>query len=83
MLTWTEPFAEAGVDYYVVYRSSAIFSTGDSLIGTTETQYIDPGAAGDTGTNYYYTVKVVDLLEQKSPFSNQVGEFDIDLISGE
>lgn len=83
MLTWTEPFSEAGVDYYVVYRSAAVFSTGDSLMSTTETEYTDPGAVGDTGTNYYYTVKAVDLSEQKSPFSNQVGEFDIDLNAGE
>jgi immune inhibitor A len=83
VLTWTEPFAEAGVDHYVVYRSTVIFSTGDSLMATAETQYTDPAAVGDTGANYYYTVKVVDSLGKKSPHSNRVGEFDMSMTAGE
>ena len=49
---------------------------GDSLAGTTEADYTDGGAAGDTGTNYYYTVKAVGGGGLKSGESNQVGEYD-------
>jgi immune inhibitor A len=82
-LTWTEPFAEGGVSYYVIYRSTVASSSGDSLDATADVQYTDLGVAGDTLTNYYYTVKAVDNFGSKSPSSNQAGEFDIYLIAGE
>jgi hypothetical protein len=75
-LWWTEPFAEGGMDHYVVYRSSSVGSLGDSLAGTTDTVYADLGAAGAAVTSYFYTVKAVDALGQKSEKSNQVGEID-------
>jgi len=80
LLTWTEPFTEAGVSYYVIYRSTTPSSTGDSLAATADTAYTDPGVVGDTGTNHYYTVKVVDQEGRKSDPSNQVGEFDLQLM---
>jgi hypothetical protein len=80
-LWWTEPYSEGGVDRYVVYRSTSSGSLGDSLAGTTESDYTDGGAIGDTGTNYYYTVKAVGSGGLKSEGSNQVGEFDCGLIN--
>ena len=80
-LEWTEPYSECGVTRYVVYRSTAPGSLGDSLAGTVDTVYTDMGAAGDVGSNYFYAVKAVDAGGQKSGESNKVGEFDRDLDS--
>jgi hypothetical protein len=79
-LDWTEYCGQA-VDHYVVYRGTTAAVKGDSLAGTTDLWYLDAGTAGDTGTNYYYTVEVVDSLGQRFD-SNQVGEFDVGLING-
>jgi hypothetical protein len=46
---------------------------------TTDTTFTDPGAAGSTGTNYYYVVRAVDDGQAKSTDSNQVGEFNREL----
>jgi C1A family cysteine protease len=81
VLQWTEPASEGGVDRYVVYRSTDVAIPGDSLAGTASPSYTDPGAAGDTGTNYYYTVKAVGSGGLKSEASNKTGEFDVDLIN--
>jgi hypothetical protein len=70
-----------GVVYYVVYRSTAITSLGDSLAGTIDTTYTDLGAAGIVGTNYFYVVKAKDAAGNKSEESNKVGEFDRGLIN--
>jgi hypothetical protein len=83
MLTWTEPYAEGGVDYYLIYRSTAPGLVGDSLTVTVATEHSDPGAAGQVGTNHYYSVEVVDLLGRKSQTSNQTGEFDSFLTASE
>jgi hypothetical protein len=80
-LYWTEPFAEGGVDHYVVCRSTDPDVPGDSLAGTADTEYTDVGAAKNTAINYYYTVQVVDGGGQKSLDSNKVGEFDMNLIN--
>jgi C1A family cysteine protease len=80
VLQWTEPGSESGVDRYIVYRSADAAITGDSLAGTSALEYTDPGAAGSTATNYYYTVKAVGG-GLKSEFSNMAGEFDIELIN--
>jgi subtilisin family serine protease len=82
-LTWTEPSSDAGVDHYVIYRTTEPTLTMDSLDATTDTTYIDAAAVGETTTQYYYMVKAVDTLGQKSPESNKVGEFDIPLVNGE
>lgn len=81
-LTWTEPYDDVGVTRYVVYRSNIATSLGDSLASTIDTTYTDAGAAGDVGTNYFYTVKAVDGDGNKSTESNMVGEYDIGLING-
>ncbi len=79
-LDWTDYCGQEGVDHYVVYRSTTAGTKGDSLAGTTDGWYIDVGAAGTVGTNYYYTVEVVDGIGERFD-SNQVGEFDVDLIN--
>jgi hypothetical protein len=78
-LRWSEPYADKGVTNYLVYRSTAVGAAGDSLAATPDTTYTDVGAAGDGTTNYFYTVKAVDGLGQKSEESNKVGEFDAEL----
>ncbi len=78
-LHWTEPFSEGGVERYVIYRSTDAASSGDSLAGTSDIIYTDVGAGGNVGENYFYMVKAVDGL--KSEASNQVGEFDVDLLN--
>jgi hypothetical protein len=75
-LSWTDPFADEGVDYYVVYRSTHPVQLGDSLAVTSGVSYADSGAIGNTSVHYCYTVKVVDEVGNKSDQSNQVGEFD-------
>ena len=81
-LSWFEPYDNVGVTCYVVYRSTSAGAIGDSLVGTTDTTYLDVGAAGDTLANYFYVVKAVDAVGNKSSESNQVGEFDMGLING-
>jgi len=81
ILKWSEPYADKGVASYVIYRSSAVGAAGDSLAGTSDTTYTDVGAAGDVGWHYFYLVKAVDISGQKSVESNQVGEFDLDLMN--
>ena len=82
-LTWTEPYSESGVSYYVIYRSTAPNLTGDSLTATALTEYTDAGVVGSPSVSYYYSIKTVDVQGEKSVISDQVGEFDIDLIGGE
>ena len=82
-LTWSEPASEAGLSHYVVYRSPAPAETGDSLATTMLTEYTDAGAAGDPAVHHYYSIKAVDVEGKKSTISNQVGEFDIELIADE
>ena len=79
-LQWTEPNSDSGVDRYVVYRSTDAVSPGDSLAGTSSPDYTDPGAAGGTAANYYYTVKAVGS-GLKSEESNRVGEFDREVLN--
>jgi fibronectin type 3 domain-containing protein len=80
-LWWAEPFSECGVERYVVYRSTSPDAVGDSLESTPDTIYTDMGAAGDVGSNYFYTIKAVDVVGNKSAGSNQVGECDVGLIN--
>jgi uncharacterized lipoprotein YddW (UPF0748 family) len=68
------------ISEYVVYRDTLSYSPpGDSVGSTTDTTFTDPGAAGSTGTNYYYVVRAVDDGQAKSTDSNQVGEFNREL----
>jgi N-acetylneuraminic acid mutarotase len=81
-LSWTEPPDDIGVERYVIYRSTDLSSLGDSLAGTTDTNYTDTGAVGNTGTNYFYVAKAVDAAGNKSAESNRVGEHDLALTNG-
>jgi hypothetical protein len=80
-LLWTETYDDVGVMRYEVYRSISPHSLGSFLSETTDTTYVDVGAAGDVNTNYFYIVKAVDTSGNKSEDSNRVGEFDQILIS--
>jgi len=65
------------VDRYVVYRDDdPAAEPADSIGYSTGTAYTDPGAAGSTGTNYYYIVRAASDTKGKSAPSNRVGEFD-------
>ena len=75
-LSWSESNDYFGIDHYVIYRSTEPYLLGDSVGVTTDTTYLDAGAVGNPNTNYYYNVKAIDLAGNKSPTSNQVGEFD-------
>jgi hypothetical protein len=76
LLQWSQPYDNVGVTRYVIYRDTTASSLGDSLVGTTDTIYVDGGTAGTVGTNYFYTVKAADAAGHKSEESNRVGEFD-------
>jgi fibronectin type 3 domain-containing protein len=81
-LWWSEPYDDVGVTRYVVYRSTDPATNGDSLAGTADTSYLDVGAAGTVGTDYFYVVKAVDATNKESMPSNKVGEFDRATING-
>ena len=80
-LTWTQPASEAGLDHYVLYRSTDPGGVMDSLAATADTTYLDAGAGGSPAGNYYYIVKAVDGLGRKSEESNRVGEFDREVLN--
>ena len=88
VLTWTPVTTDTlgnpeTIDGYVVYRNSdPAVIPGDSIGTATSPEYTDPGAAGSTGTNYFYVIKAVDDGQAKSEPSNTVGEFDRGLING-
>jgi hypothetical protein len=75
-LSWSEPYVYEGVDYYVVYRSATVSDPGDSLAMTTETFYTDSNVVGNESVQYFYTVRAVDMVGNKSEGSNRAGEFD-------
>jgi hypothetical protein len=72
-LEWT---GQAGAQYYVIYRSTDPTATPGSLDVATPptTDYLDVGAAGSTGTNYYYLVQARYTTGKSD--SRPVGEFD-------
>jgi fibronectin type 3 domain-containing protein len=80
-LIWSRPTDDIGIERYVIYRSANASSPGDSLSGTVDTTYLDMDVAGDVGVHYFYTVRAVDLVGNKSSESNMVGEFDRPLYS--
>ena len=75
-LSWSEPFVYEGVDHYVIYRSATLSDPGDSLATTVMTSYTDMDVVGNESTNYFYAVKAIDAVGNKSEASNRVGEFD-------
>jgi len=78
-LTWTDAGDDIGVIGYILYRDTTAAGPGDSLAVTAETTYLDPGAAGASGTNWFYTVRAMDAAGRSSMESNTSGEFDIEL----
>ncbi|MFC1683680.1 hypothetical protein ACFL0G_05700, partial [Candidatus Zixiibacteriota bacterium] len=75
-LSWAAPDAYEGVDHYVVYRSVGASDSGDSLATTTITSYTDTNVVGNESVQYFYAVKCIDVVGNKSEESNRVGEFD-------
>ena len=90
VLSWatvTSDTSGAGeiLSHYIVYRSESPYfepDPGDSITGVVETTYVDMGAAGTVGSNYFYVVRAVDEAGNKSTNSPTVGEFDQALSSG-
>ncbi len=81
VLTWTPPDTKMVVRY-VIYRSTAgdfIPVDEDSIVGTTDTVYTDPGAVGGSSSGYFYAIRTVSDSGGKSVPSNCVGEFEINL----
>jgi hypothetical protein len=82
VLEWSHAGDNVAIDHYILYRGTApdfVPTSGDSIRLTKGTTHTDVGAAGDTGTNYYYLVKATDPSDNLAEESNRAGEFDIDL----
>jgi N-acetylneuraminic acid mutarotase len=71
--------------YYVIYRGTDPDSPGGCIafLPGDQTQYLDPGAVGDTLTHYYYAVVAADTSGNTSDPSEVAGEFDRRLANGE
>jgi len=90
VLEWSPVTVDTGgqalsVDRYRVFRDTvAFFGPGHTPFDSTESAgYVDiSGAAGSTEHQYYYAVTAVSGRKE-SKFSNRVGEFDRELLSGE
>lgn len=85
MLQWTHAADNVAIAHYVVFRGTDpgfAAVAGDSVSETKGTSYLDPGAAGDTGTNYFYVVKAADPSRNLAEDSNRVGEFDSQMSNG-
>ncbi len=88
VLTWSAVTSDTlgqpeTVDEYVIYRDTdPAIVPGDSIGATAGTAYTDPGAAGTSGTNYYYAVRAADDAGAKSTPSGPVGEFDRQVLTG-
>jgi hypothetical protein len=85
VLEWSHAADNVAIDHYVVYRGTDpgfAPTSGDSVYGTKGTSYLDPGAAGTVGTNYFYVVKAADPSRNKAEDSNRAGEFDSQILNG-
>jgi hypothetical protein len=70
------------VSHYVVFRSiDPTVLPGDSIAGTTDSEYLDAGAAGSMATNYFYIIRAADGSGNQSKNSGHVGEFDKDVLT--
>ncbi len=79
VLQWSHAVDNVAIDHYVVYRNtdpSFEPSSADSMADTKECVFLDPGAAGTVGTNYFYVVKAADPGGNLAEDSNRVGEFN-------
>jgi fibronectin type 3 domain-containing protein len=68
------------VDHYIVYRSTTASDPGDSIAATVMTSYTDTDVVGNESVQYFYSVKAIDTVGNKSEESNRVGEFDRGLV---
>ncbi|RME31374.1 MAG: hypothetical protein D6800_00835, partial [Candidatus Zixiibacteriota bacterium] len=76
---------------YVIYRGTSAYFTPTALdsIGVTDsltTTFTDNNiggvtVVGDTTTNYFYVIQVVDIYGNRSALSNRVGEFDYQIVT--
>jgi hypothetical protein len=85
VLQWSHAADNVAIDHYVIFRNTDPFfapSSRDSISKTKGTSYLDPGAAGTMGTNYFYVVKAKDPSRNLAEDSNRVGEFDSSLGNG-
>jgi len=85
VLEWSHAADNVAIDHYVVYRATAPYfapTSGDSITATKSTWYLDAGAAGTVGSNYFYVVKAADPSRNLADDSNRVGEFDTDMGNG-
>ena len=80
-LSWGVPDAYEGVDHYIIYRSVGADDIGDSLAITMATSYTDSNVVGNESVQFFYVVKCIDVVGNKSEASNRVGEFDKGLVS--
>ncbi|RKX18901.1 MAG: hypothetical protein DRP35_08545, partial [Candidatus Zixiibacteriota bacterium] len=93
-LNWSEITIDtdglpATIDRYVIYRGTSAYFTPTPVdsIGTTDNltmTFTDDdingaNVVGDTAIQYFYTVQVVNFLENRSAYSNRVGEYDYGL----
>jgi hypothetical protein len=85
VLQWSHAKDNIAIDHYVVYRATEPYfapTSGDSMAATKGTSYLDAGAAGTVGTNYFYVVKAADPSRNLAGNSNRTGEFDGGLVNG-
>ena len=85
ILEWSHAKDNVAIDHYVVYRATAPYFTptsGDSISETKGTSYLDAGAAGTIGIDYFYLVKAADPSRNLADESNRVGEFDSQMVNG-
>jgi len=79
VLQWAHAADNVAIDQYIVYRGTNpgfVPGSGNVLGQTEETAYLDPGAAGTVGTDYFYVVRAADPAGNLAMDSNRVGEFD-------
>jgi len=84
VLQWSHSSDNVAIDHYVVYRDTDPGFTpggGNEVHQTEGTSYLDPGAAGTVGTNYFYVVRAADPSGNLAEDSNRGGEFDCDVIT--
>jgi hypothetical protein len=95
-LSWTPISTDTSglystVERYVIYRGTSAYFTptpADSIGSTdsltlsfTDSDFGAVDVVGDTLTQYFYVMQVVDFLENRSALSNRVGEYDYQLVS--
>jgi hypothetical protein len=84
VLQWAHAADNVAIDQYIVYRGTNpgfVPGSGNVLGQTKGSSYLDPGAAGTVGTDYFYVVRATDPAGNLAVDSNRVGEFDRGVIN--